>query len=441
MKIKRFFAEDIRQAIRLVRDELGADAVILSNRSVQGGIEIVAAIDYDEALLSEMAAAPVAASGQATSVPSAARSAVTDHTAGNESRNKTKLGVNSAGVDTRTREHPESSPQQDTPPATKPSIVWTQEPALVEMRSELKSLRGLLEEQLSGLAWGDMARRNPRRAKVLRRLMELGLSASLCQRIADGVSEEADFERAFRHALAMLAHELPVTDDDILTHGGVVALVGPTGVGKTTTIAKLAARFALRHGPNRVAFITTDNYRIGAHEQLRIYGRILGIPVRIATDKEELANTLQGLRDKQLILIDTAGMSQRDLRLSEQFALLNDGMAGDIPLKTYLVLSATSPVSGLKEIVNAFQRVTITGCILTKLDEATSLGGALSVAIEERLPVAYVSNGQRVPEDMLPARAHSLVIRSVSVMQHTGEMIEEESLELAFGGLVVNANA
>ncbi|HLA75253.1 MAG TPA: flagellar biosynthesis protein FlhF [Gammaproteobacteria bacterium] len=456
MKIKRFFAEDIRQAIRLVREELGADAVILSNRSVTGGIEIVAAIDYDEALLGSMATTAQESQQRQAEPLAGGQDSQTKRSTGAAAQGKPALRSVTARDDDADAQSTSASRSSPAGKPAAPSIVWAQEPALVEMRSELKNLRGLLEEQLSGLAWGDLARRYPRRAKMLRRLMELGLSTALCQRVADVVSEDTDFERAFRHGLALLAHQLPVTDDDILTRGGVVALVGPTGVGKTTTIAKLAARYALRHGPNRVALVTTDSYRIGAHEQLRIYGRILGVPVRIAADPAELRNTLQGLRDKQLVLIDTAGMSQRDVRLSEQFAMLNqtaeDAECQSHPssvqtatgtftpaIKTYLVLAATSPVAGLAEIVNAFQGVPLSGCILTKLDEATSLGGALSVAIEQQLPIAYVSNGQRVPEDMLPARAHSLIIRSVTAMQHTGESIEEESLELAFGGMVANA--
>lgn len=436
MKIKRFFADDIRQAIRMVREELGSDAVILSNRSAGGGIEIVAATEYDEQLVNSMATvASVSAASAARGVAGNEQAASASEAVRSEESSMSREPAASAA---RAEEKTDTAHAASAAGA-KPTIVWAQEPALVEMRSELKSLRGLLEEQLSGLAWGDLAKRYPRRAKLLRRLMELGLSASLCQLTADVGADDADFERAFRHALAWLAHRLPVGDDDILNNGGVVALVGPTGVGKTTTIAKLAARFALRHGAQRAALITTDNYRIGAHEQLRIYGRILGIPVRVATDKSELRSALESLSDKSLILIDTAGMSQRDVRLSEQFTLLNEGGVQNVDIKTYVVLSATSSLAGLAETVRAFQGVALAGCILTKLDEATSLGGALSVAIENALPVAYVSNGQRVPEDMQPARAHSLVIRSVSLMQHTGEMIEEEMLEHAFGESAAHA--
>lgn len=428
MKIKRIFAADIRQAIHQVRDALGPDAVILSNRQVQGGVEIVAATDYDEALLSSL--------GEAGAVAQSANGSSAHDQASPADAADDKVPV-------RDKRAPRKTAYQ--PPAkltAKPDahIEWSQDPSLVEMRRELKTLRGLLESQVSGLAWGDVGRRHPLRATLLRRFMELGLSPHLCQQVADSVSEDVDFDHAWRHGLGLIAHRVPVTNDDILTEGGVVALVGPTGVGKTTTIAKLAARFALRHGPDSVTLVSTDGYRIGAHEQLRIYGRILNVPVRLATSAEELRSTLEDLRDQRLVLIDTAGMSQRDVRLSQQFTLLQGGTVKQAPIKTYLVMSATSPVAALNEIVQAFRGAQPRGCILTKLDEAVSLGAALSAVIEHKLPVAYVSNGQRVPEDMQPARAHTLVIRSVTIMQQSGEQMEDESLELALGGLLADAH-
>lgn len=432
MKIKRFFAADIRQAIHKVREALGPEAVILSNRPVQGGVEIVAAADYDEALFSSLGEQTASMQGESP-----------DHQAPYQD-NPSVVAAGAAGGAVQAAHGNPLSRQPDYKPASKgrrPLVEWSQEPALVEMRHELATLRSLLENQVSGLAWGDVGRRSPLRATLLRRFMELGLSPHLCQKITDSVSEDVDFDHAWRHGLGLLSHYLAVTDDDILTEGGVVALVGSTGVGKTTTIAKLAARYTLRHGPNRVALVSTDSYRIGAHEQLRIYGRILNVPVCLATSEEELCNILEDLRDKQLVLIDTAGMSQRDLRLSKQLALLRNSAVAGIPLKSYLVLSATSSVTSLNQIVQAFHAVQPNGCILTKLDEAVSLGAALSAVIEHKLPVAYVSNGQRVPEDIQPARAHSLIIRGVTVMQQSGEQMQDESLELALGGLLADAHS
>ncbi len=260
----------------------------------------------------------------------------------------------------------------------------------------------------------------------MHRMIELGLSQSLSREIATIASGVDDPDHAWRLGLSDLAGRIEVTGDDIIDNGGVVALVGPTGVGKTTTVAKLAARFALRHGRRHVALVTTDSYRIGAHEQLRTYGRLLGIPVHIAATKDELRATLSELSDRKLVLIDTAGMSQRDLRLSSQISTLE----GFKSVRSYLVLSATTQGVALDQAVRAFRKITLAGCILTKLDEAATIGGALSVAIRHQLPVAYIGDGQRVPEDMHPARAHNLVNRGVAMLQ---EMADMEGYDGAFG--------
>jgi len=412
----------MRQAIRKVREEQGPDAVILSNRRVDGGVEIIAAVDYDEEILNEslrqdeqpapalsaIGAAPGKVAGSLPETPEPASRAFSDP-------------------------HPR---EPQPPPRRLPEIEWSQDPALAEMRREIRSLRGLLEDQLSGIAWGEMARRQPWRTELLRRLTMLGLSNALCRRLADEAASYEDAEHAWRQSLALLARSLPVMDDEILTRGGIVALIGPTGVGKTTTVAKLAARFALRHGQRQVALITTDSYRIGAHEQLRTYAQILGVPMQVAADADELRAAINSLYDKRLVLIDTAGMSQRDVRLTEQLAALGNG----VPLaKNYLVLSATAQSVVLDETIRAFRHVHLDGCILTKTDEAASLGGALSAIIQHQLPLAYVGDGQRVPEDMQPARAHNLVARAVTLMQQqSDQVLEDESLALAFGGMAAN---
>ena len=382
MKIKRYFAPDIRQAIRKVRDEQGPDAVILSNRAVDGGVEIVAAVDYEN-FIAEVDTAPAVTAPARPPQPARAERATDEARA--------------------------PVPADD---------------AVNAMGRELKSLRGMLEHQLSGLAWGELGRRHPQRVLLIRRLRELGLSAALAQQIGNEIPEQPDMERAWRQALALFAHYLPVTDDDILAHGGLVALVGPTGVGKTTTVAKLAARALLRHGPKSVALITADDQRIGAHEQLKIYGQILDIPVRVARDHRSLAAAISELRGHRLVLIDTAGLSQRDLRLTEQLALVRGGSPA---MKLYLVLSANSQIAALEETVAAFGADRVQGAIITKVDETASLGGVLSVLSAHRLPVAYVSEGQRVPEDLAPARAHNLVTRCVAIAQQTRASLTKQS--------------
>lgn len=400
MKIKRFFAADVRRAMKMVKEELGDDAVILSNRRVNGGVEIISAIDYDEQALQQKAEQQQPEPIQAFD----------DYPSNVASFNR-------------------STPNPERTESGKPQIVWSQEPTLVEMRGEIKNLRGLLENQLASLTQNEFQQHHPFRYELQQRLSRLGFGKQLTAELLDSLADEANIDDMWRRLLGKIAVRLQVNDDDILTHGGVAAMVGPTGVGKTTTIAKLAARYALRHGARNVALISADNFRIGAHEQLKAYARILDVPVRVADSAESLQTALDYFCDKRLVLIDTAGMSQRDLRLHEQFAVLQS----DPRIRNYLVASVNTRLSGMEEVMQGFSDLNLSGCVLTKVDESTCLGYALDATIRHGLPVAYVSDGQRVPEDLQPARAHTLVSRSVAIMQESTELLENELANIRVG--------
>ena len=412
MKIKRYFAPDIRQAIRKVRDEQGPDAVILSNQRVNGGIEIVAAIDYDESLLHDNVSNRDSKSAEADS----------------SSESTGLIGNGSSGQNQRPGTH--NANQQSS------NIVWSQDPAIVEIQGELKKLRDMLENQMSGLVWGDLNRRYPQRADLIQRLMKIGLSASLCKEITDEISSDMDIDRLWGRALALLAERIPITETDLLEDGGIVALVGPTGVGKTTTIAKIASRYTLRHGNRDVALVTIDNYRVGAYEQLRTYGRILDIPVKSADSKKELQQVLKDLKGRRLILIDTAGMGQHDHHLINQAGILD----GDDSIRTSLLLSATTRLSGMEDVIQAFDIFKPKDCMFSKLDEATSIGNLLSIAIKHRLPVSYISDGQQVPEDLHRARAHNLVSQCVALSTRAGKILDEEIAIINYGRAIANAH-
>jgi len=475
MKIKRFFAEDIRQAMRMVKEELGADAVIMSNKSVDGGVEIVAARDFDEQLiqskLQKQAAEQQAANYETKKVelpdfeteknrlhvltsprkPSAdgfvperapvrpqqrfANDSGTSAMSGSR-RNidqyvgyaeKVHLRGNPETPTAKTADSSTKFAATPVAPVRKENPVHIAKPAekqasaadnlLLEMSKELKSLRSAMDSKLSNVSWG-ASQANPVRAELLQRLAGMSISKKLSVKIANRFTNHTDGELAFSQAKELLTKVLPVADDDLLQHGGIAALVGPTGVGKTTTIAKLAAKFILKHGPRQVALITTDNYRIGAHEQLNTYGRILDVPVRVASNAAELNNLINGFADKRLILIDTAGMSQRGMKLVEQ---INTLQQSGHPIRSYLVMSAATEYKAMNEIIKAFQVFEPQASILTKLDEAATIGSAVSSIIENNLPLSFIADGQQVPEDMHSPCARTLIAQCVAELDEEND--------------------
>ena len=436
MKIKRFVAKDMRTALTEVKEFLGPDAIILSNKKVAEGVEIVAAIDHEPAGIAAAAPAPVQtkhAEPRFTATVADDDEAETDAPADSlkallarqmikqqVSAQQTPSAKPVAKTNTvNTAKAPQFERQNSGVGGGISQVNLTEltkqqehQAKLVQqqmdaMRNEMLSMRQLLQHQVSGLMWQDLARREPVRALIIENLQQLGLSEQVADQLACFMPEDSNSADAWDTALELLAGQLSTTNDDILRRGGVVALVGPTGVGKTTTVAKLAAEFAKRHGADQVALITTDSYRIGAFEQLATFGRIIGCPVKQAKDSDELALLINQLQQRKLILIDTAGMSQRDVRLAEKLASLVHNSR--VKIKSYLVLSATAQSRVMQESVAHFKRIPLSGCIFTKLDECLSLGEVINVAIANALPVSYLTNGQRVPEDIAVAEAKKLV--------------------------------
>ena len=268
-------------------------------------------------------------------------------------------------------------------------------------------------------------RTDPVGAMLESKLIAAEFSPAVAAKLA-GLSQHytpADLVRALPQSLANL---LDNQGDDIVKRGGVVAFVGPTGVGKTTSLAKIAARFAAHHGPEQVALITTDHYRIGAYEQLATYGKIMGCPVKQAHDLTELEQILYQFRNRKLVLIDTAGMGQRDMRLYQQLDNLTANSR--IPIRSYLVLSATGQRRVLQDAVEHFKRIPLAGAILTKLDESISIAGALSVLIQNELPLSYVTDGQRVPEDMKVADTLELAKKALAALNETEQQSSQDTV-------------
>ncbi|SCX78260.1 flagellar biosynthesis protein FlhF [Nitrosospira sp. Nsp13] len=320
-------------------------------------------------------------------------------------------------------------PAKKTSPVFDPRQIADEVAASV--LSEIQSMRGTLEQQLAALSWNEQQRRYPIRGQVLRQLLAAGFSASLAHDLLDrlpvgqltgqpteqfaepttgqeGQRTEKREKDAMNWVKTVLAGNLPTigNENEMLEKGGVYALVGPTGVGKTTTTAKLAARCVVRHGSDKLALLTTDGYRIGGHEQLRIYGKILGVSVYAVKDAQDLTLALAELRGKHMVLIDTVGMGQRDKMVTEQVAMLAGCGTG---IKRLLLLNAASSGDTLNEVVHAYQGDGLAGAIITKLDEAVTTGCVLDTAIRHQLPLYYVATGQRVPEDLHLADSAHLV--------------------------------
>jgi len=416
MQVKRFFAADMRIAMKMVRDELGADAVIIGNRRVAGGVELTAVLDYP------MQSAPAAAK------PNAALEAELRKT-------QSRLANAHAELSAAPRAKMQDRQLVDEKPAaaaSKPQPAAVAEPAaavdaraIEAMYSELHGLRELIEVQLGSIAWGQEQSRRPQQAGLWRRLQRLGLPAELYK-----VAAITDARQAWRMVLAHLAQAIKVSKNEPLEEGGVIALVGPAGVGKTTTLAKLAARYVLKYGAQSIALASMDNYRIGAQEQLKTLGRILDVPVLQLDPSEPLSKSLASLARKRVILIDTAGLPASDPTLRMQLQALSDK---GVKSKNYLVLAATSQSQVLKAAWHNYRRCGLAGCILTKLDEAGSLGDVLGLTISQHLPIAYLADGPRIPDDLHLPRSHQLVSRAVSLQ--SGEEPSEETMADMFAGL------
>ncbi len=573
MKIKRFFASEMREAIRQVKDELGADAVILSNNKVAGGIELVAAIDYDEEAVHRSLDSRTQAQQSAVSAPkkkkrsvfakvkkqkvsakledsiqddvisfspqlgktqkqqtfqpevpqtngfadllkqssqnqyagTKQRAAVSTGQSVSDSRSSdsrfndnvytkqsinerkqpfisdfenfddeieneascengypfdyeslakeeqrrsqasandffstNKESTNSESINKRVQVKTSGRSRSTHAKGSKHAegskkVEWVQDPAMTSMQAEIKSLRGILENQLSGLAWGSFSRSHPHQAELLSRLYRLGIKSSLSERIVKQIkkSENDSLEDSWRRVLSVIARNIPVANDDLLDEGGIIALVGPTGVGKTTSIAKLAARFTLKYGAKNLALVTTDSYRVGAHEQLKTYGRILGVPVYIANDEEELKLILSRLEDKQLVLIDTAGMSHRDLRLTQQLSMLRHSHE---TIKILAVLSASTQTLAMDEVIKTLNAKELDGCIASKVDESTSIGGIISILIENKLQLNYISDGQKVPEDIHRANTTDLLKQALEMVRQHPVSVNTDELAMSYSG-------
>ncbi|HIE5097395.1 flagellar biosynthesis protein FlhF [Stenotrophomonas maltophilia] len=518
MKIKRFVAADMRSAMNLVRKEHGPDAVILSNRRIEEGVEIVAAANYDESAVQRALEAsrrdvapppapkprtaadaviaavtrrrsttpapePVAATTSAVAALARAAVGATGRTLDSAdeivpTRGSTgfaatlaRAAVNepalpeqifapfaepvaaaaSAAPANRARfqidpphdaHHESPAPAVQPPPLPLPTAVAAEvaeaQPQAVtgaaapveaspapmlappptltvvaqddaeirQLRQEVAGMRQVIEREMNRFT-DERLRGCPVRATALDLMDEYGFDAGLARDVAMQIPLETEAHRGRGLMLGLISRKLPIAPVDPLEEGGVIALVGPTGAGKTTTIAKLASRFAEKHAPRDVALVTTDTTRIGAREQLYGYGRQLGIAVHEANSGTDLDQLLERLKDYKLVLIDTAGLGPRDRALAAQLQWLRAARQ----VRTLLVLPANTSFGDMDEVVRRFGAANLQGLVLSKLDETGRFGNALSVAVDHALPITWVTDGQDVPDDLHRASAANLVLR------------------------------
>src|SRR5574340_356017 len=436
MSIRKFIAPTTRQAMKEIRDELGPDAMILSNRQTEQGVEIVAIAHGDIAHLTggavtqknewpEITADEWTRSVAEAHLAQTARSLAPTGLAAKPSiqprqplqfQHKTAEQAKSLP---QTGKLPQPEPVQQAREVPQAKSVRPTEaqpgpamPAQESILSEIKSMSAMLQQQFAAFYWNDVQLRDPQRAGLLRKMLNAGFSTLLARQLLDkmpasGVQGESWIKQVFKRNLQVAGKA-----DDIIAKGGVYALIGPTGVGKTTTTAKLAARAVVRYGADKVALLTTDSYRIAAYEQLKIYGKILGVAVHAVKDADDLRLTLSALRHKHLVLIDTVGMGQRDERVGDQ-----NEMFDATGVQCLLLLNATSGGDTLEDVVRMYRSNKVVGCIPTKLDEAVNLGTVLDVAVRHRLMMHYMANGQRVPEDLHPINLDYLLHRALKPVE------------------------
>ena len=399
MNARKFIAASSRDALKLVRIELGEDAVILSNRKVAEGVEIVAMAGADLAHLSE--------TRMHEDAHKPARSGKLIAQAANQAA---ALGAKVL----------EANKQRENLHPRETQATATEQQSLL---SEIKTMRNMMQEQMARLSWSDMQQHDPQRGALLRDMLNVGFSPLLSRQLLEKIPAEGGLDWLRR----ILGHNLRVASaqDDVVARGGVYALVGPTGVGKTTTTAKLAARAVVRYGADKVALVTTDSYRIGAHEQLKIYGKILGVSVHAVRYTEDLKLTLSGLKHKHLVLIDTMGVGQRDSRVAEQAQMFDA-----VGVQRLLLLNATSSGGTLDDVVKMYGGTGVIGCIPTKLDEAVTLGTVLDVVVRHKLTMYYVASGQRVPEDLHEVNLEYLLHRVFKDVAKAGTAFTMQETEL-----------
>ena len=485
--VKRFTARNSREALALVRQAFGEDAVVLSTRpSDGGGVEVLAMAPDGIGQIEKVAASAPLVRAAEPSVPARAASAkpkaAAPSAAAEVQRDVEQLAMSTLSFQDYVRDRmlkrrqaqrdlnalPERSVDPvsamaaemaapvsaATPPAAArrfvdAPVLSDMEPVAPQadlraqamqaaqaeqvtrsgeaMMAELRSMKGLIEDRFGALAFMEKLQTSPRRAALTQRLLDAGFSPVLVRKMAEGLPADEGDEAAW--AAGVLERNLVAAEREgaLEDTGGVYALVGATGVGKTTSTAKLAAAFATQHGSGNLGLITLDAYRVGAQEQLRTYGRILGVPVHTAHDRASLEDLLDLLSAKKMVLIDTAGMGQRDARTRELLEMVSHRA-----IQKLLVVNASAQGETIEDVLVSYRAAACRGVVLSKIDEAVKLGPALDAIIRHKLRIVGVANGQRVPEDWHRLSSQALVQRAMRAQASPSWKMDASEVNLVF---------
>ena len=478
MSAQRFIAANATDALRRIKAELGGDAVVLSSTEVEGGVEIVAIAAAELVTLTPpdtTAAAPSSLAARAAreeAKPAAeggerawrllgerARREVIEaapvlrravepwpqsrESLAQPSREEARERLQAEGRRRPSAEGAEPmptaamaqdgreirrelardelpiqnfSPAAPPPPQAIAATPVSTGPGLHALSSQMAEVKSLLSGHLAQNFWTSLQQTAPSHALLTRRLLNAGLSSQIVSQMLAELPLDNDFERLLDGAQRWVQSHLQIQDPFALFDtGGVYAFIGPTGVGKTTTLAKIAARCVLRYGRRQVALLTTDTYRIGAQEQLRVFARILNLPVVSLRDSDDLESKVADLSSRKIVLLDTAGVGQRDTMMVEQLEMIRQGYGA---VHRVLVMSATTSTRTLDDVVESHQNALggqgIHSAILTKIDEGMSLAPSVDCVLRHQLPLLFLSNGQRVPEDLFAADAAYIAHRTVN---------------------------
>ena len=476
MNVKRFTARTPREALALVRQAFGADAVVLSTRPSPEGVEVLAMAPESLSLIEQVrSTAPVNVNPPPTPV-TAVQDDVEQLSMSTLSfqdyvrermlkRRQAEIAqpahLAPVSVLAAPAEPPRAAPMQAAttgahrtplPPLLREEIRYAEVPSLAavaqtndnadsarreqNMLNELRQVKGLIEERFGALAFMEKLQRSPQRAGLTQKLLDCGFSPALIRKLVEGLPADAADESAW--AAGVLERNLLAAESEpaLESVGGIYALIGATGVGKTTSTAKIAAAFATQHGSSNLGLITLDAYRVGAQEQLRTYGRILGVPVHTAHDRASLEDLLDLLSAKNMVLIDTAGMAQRDARTRE---LLE--MVGHRSISKLLVVNAAAQGETIEDVMISYHAATCRGLVISKIDEAIKLGPALDAAIRHKLKIVGVANGQRVPEDWHRLSSQALVQRALRAHANPSWRLDADEVSLVFAGMHGSAAA